>query len=98
MALKLAGHDPVVFEAYRAGGDDVGAFLTIMHNGMDALRAIGADRPGIDASFAAYGVELVAPTGGAVGRQEFDTQGLDGPRTLTPATLYPGLQDEAARR
>ncbi len=50
-------HEPVVFETYPAGKDDVGAFLTIMHNGMDALR----DRPDglvIDASFAAIGVEL----------------------------------------
>jgi len=98
MALKLAGHDPVVFEAYPAGGDDIGAFLTIMHNGMDALRAIGADQPVIDSSFAAYGVELVAPTGETVGRREFDTEGLDGPRTLTRATLYRVLQEEAARR
>ena len=67
-----------------------------MHNGMDALRAIGADRPVIDASFAAYGVELVAPTGETVGRREFDTDGLDGPRTLTRATLYrvPGKSTE----
>jgi 2-polyprenyl-6-methoxyphenol hydroxylase-like FAD-dependent oxidoreductase len=98
MALKLAGHEPVVFEAYPVGGEDIGAFLTIMHNGMDALRAIGADRPVIDASFAANGVELVAPTGETVGRQEFDTEGLDGPRTLTRATLYRVLQDEAERR
>ncbi|WP_410668963.1 FAD-dependent oxidoreductase [Amycolatopsis sp. cmx-4-68] len=98
MALKLAGHDPVVFEAYPAGGDDVGAFLTIMHNGMDALRAIGADRPVIDSSFAAHGVELVAPTGETLGRREFDTEGLDRPRTMTRATLYRVLQEEAARR
>jgi 2-polyprenyl-6-methoxyphenol hydroxylase-like FAD-dependent oxidoreductase len=98
MALKLAGHDPVVFEAYASGGEDIGAFLTIMHNGMDALRAIGADGPVIDASFAAYGVELVLPTGETVGRREFETEGLDSPRTLTRATLYRVLQDEAARR
>ncbi|MEV6875073.1 FAD-dependent monooxygenase [Amycolatopsis sp. NPDC051128] len=98
MALKLAGHEARVFEAHPAGGDDIGAFLTIMHNGMDALRAIGADRPVIDASFAACGVELVAPTGETVGRREFDTEGLDGPRTLTRATLYRVLQDEAVRR
>ncbi|UOX84928.1 FAD-dependent monooxygenase [Amycolatopsis sp. FBCC-B4732] len=98
MALKLAGHEPVVFEAYPAGGDDIGAFLTIMHNGMDALRAIGADGPVIDSSFAAQGVELVLPTGETAGRREFGTEGPDGPRTLTRATLYRVLQDEAARR
>ncbi|WP_410642863.1 FAD-dependent oxidoreductase [Amycolatopsis sp. lyj-346] len=98
MAVKLAGHEAIVYEAHPTGGDDIGAFLTIMHNGMDALRAIGADRPVIDASFAAYGVELVAPDGETVGRREFDTEDLDGPRTLTRATLYRVLQDEAARR
>jgi 2-polyprenyl-6-methoxyphenol hydroxylase-like FAD-dependent oxidoreductase len=98
MAVKLAGHEPVVFEARTAGGDDIGAFLTIMHNGMDALRAIGADSPVIDASFAAYGVELVAPNGETVRSREFETEGLDGPRTLTRATLYRVLQDEAVRR
>lgn len=98
MALKLAGHDPVVFEAYPAGGDDIGAFLTIMHNGMDALRAIGVDGPVIEASFAAIGVELVAPNGETVGRREFDTEAVDGPRTLTRTTLYRVLQEEAARR
>ncbi|MCR6485858.1 FAD-dependent monooxygenase [Amycolatopsis sp. OK19-0408] len=95
MALKRAGHDPVVFEAYPAGGDDIGAFLTIMHNGMDALRAIGADGPVIDSSFAAHGVELVAANGETVGRREF---GTDGPRTMTRAALYRVLQVEATRR
>jgi len=98
MALRLAGHEPIVFEAFPDGGADHGAFLTIMHNGMDALRAIDADGPVVDASFAAYGVEIVAPSGDIVGRREFDTETLAGPRTLTRAALYRVLQEEAARR
>ena len=98
MALQRAGIEPVVFEAYPSGGEDAGAFLTIMHNGMDALRAIDADGPVVDASFAAYGVEIVAPTGETVGRREFDTGTLAGPRTLTRAALYRVLQEEAGRR
>ena len=98
MALQRAGIEPVVFEAYPSGGEDAGAFLTIMHNGMDALRAIGADGPVVEASFAAYGVEIVAPHGETVGRREFDTEQLAGPRTLTRAALYRVLQSEAGRR
>ncbi|WP_020657838.1 FAD-dependent monooxygenase [Amycolatopsis benzoatilytica] len=97
MALQLAGHEPVVFEAHPSGGADAGAFLTVMHNGMDALRAIGADTPVIDASFAALGVEAIGPDGATVGTRTFDS-GLDGPRTLTRAVFYRVLQQEAERR
>ncbi|HWD03846.1 MAG TPA: NAD(P)/FAD-dependent oxidoreductase [Amycolatopsis sp.] len=98
MALQRAGHEPVVFEAHPSGGADAGAFLTVMHNGMDALKAIGADAPVVEASFPALGVELVGPDGATAGTREFDTGELAGPRTLTRAALYRALQDEAARR
>jgi 2-polyprenyl-6-methoxyphenol hydroxylase-like FAD-dependent oxidoreductase len=98
MALRRAGHEAVVFEAYPSGGADAGAFLTVMHNGMDALRAIEADGPVIDASFAALGVEVVAPDGETAGPQDFDRAGRSGPRTLTRATFYRVLQEEAGRR
>ncbi|WP_406629154.1 FAD-dependent monooxygenase [Amycolatopsis sp. WGS_07] len=97
MALRLAGHEPVVFEAHPSGGADAGAFLTVMHNGMDALRAIDAEAPVIEASFAALGVEVIAPDGTTVGTRTFDRE-LDGPRTLTRAALYRALQQEAERR
>jgi 2-polyprenyl-6-methoxyphenol hydroxylase-like FAD-dependent oxidoreductase len=98
MALRRAGHEAVVFEAYPSGGADAGAFLTVMHNGMDALRAIEADGPVVDASFAALGVEIVGPDGETLGAREFDDVGPAGPRTLTRATFYRVLQEEAGRR
>ncbi|MEV4597296.1 FAD-dependent monooxygenase [Amycolatopsis sp. NPDC049253] len=98
MALQRAGHEPVVFEAHPSGGADAGAFLTVMHNGMDALKAIGADGPVNDVSFAALGVELVGPDGTTRGAREFDTGALAGPRTLTRAAFYRALQEEAGRR
>ncbi|MFF0146257.1 2-polyprenyl-6-methoxyphenol hydroxylase-like FAD-dependent oxidoreductase [Amycolatopsis sulphurea] len=98
MALQRAGHEPVVFEARPTGGADAGAFLTVMHNGMDALRAIGADGPVVESSFAALGVELVGPDGATVSTRQFDTEGLAGPRTLTRAACYRALQTEAQRR
>ncbi|QRP44056.1 NAD(P)/FAD-dependent oxidoreductase [Amycolatopsis sp. FDAARGOS 1241] len=98
MALQRAGHEPVVFEAYPSGGADAGAFLTVMHNGMDALKAIDADGPVVEASFAALGVELVGPDGATAGTREFDTGELAAPRTLTRAAFYRALQEEAGRR
>lgn len=97
MALQLAGHEPVVFEAHPSGGEDAGAFLVVMHNGMNALRAIDADIPVIEASFASTAMELVGPDGTTLGAHEFDRE-LDGPRTLTRAALYRALHQEALRR
>lgn len=84
MALRRAGHEAVVFEAYPSGGADAGAFLTVMHNGMDALRAIEADGPVVDASFAALGVEIVGPDGTTVSTRDFDDVGLAA-RARSPA-------------
>ncbi len=42
MALRRAGIEAVVYEAYAGGADAAGAFLTFASNGMDALRAIDA--------------------------------------------------------
>src|SRR5918993_5127890 len=42
MALRQAGTDSVVYEAYAGGADGAGAFLTFASNGLDALRAIDA--------------------------------------------------------
>ena len=41
MALQRIGFDAVVYEARPEIADDVGAFLTLQVNGVDALRAVG---------------------------------------------------------
>jgi 2-polyprenyl-6-methoxyphenol hydroxylase-like FAD-dependent oxidoreductase len=44
MALQRAGIDAVVHEAYApASQEKVGSYLTVVSNGIDALRVIGAD-------------------------------------------------------
>ncbi|HVK19993.1 MAG TPA: FAD-dependent oxidoreductase [Actinokineospora sp.] len=99
MALKKAGLNPTVYEAYSTGADDIGAFLTIMNNGLDALRAVNAHQPVIDNSFAAHEVEFLDAHGTRLGLQPIGGHGdINGPRTLTRATLYRVLHDEAARR
>ena len=43
IALRRAGIDATVFEAYPSGADDAGAMLSLAPNGIDALRAIRLD-------------------------------------------------------
>jgi 2-polyprenyl-6-methoxyphenol hydroxylase-like FAD-dependent oxidoreductase len=93
MALRKAGLDPVVYEAYPTGADDAGAFLTIMGNGLDALRAVDAEDIVVANSFPARSIEAVSAKEGVLGVRE-----LDGPRTLKRAGLYRVLQDELGRR
>ena len=93
MALRKAGLDPVVHEAYPTGADDAGAFLTIMGNGLDALRAIDAEQVVVANSFPARSIEAVSAKDGSLGVRE-----LDGPRTLRRAGLHRALHEELARR
>src|SRR5918997_312307 len=41
IALQRAGITPTVFEAREGTAEDVGAFLTLQVNGIDALRTLG---------------------------------------------------------
>jgi 2-polyprenyl-6-methoxyphenol hydroxylase-like FAD-dependent oxidoreductase len=99
MALKKAGITATVYEAYPVGADDIGAFLTIMNNGVDALRAIDAHHTVIENSFPANTIEFYSAGGEHHGSQVIgDGADVNGPRTLTRATLYRALHDEAAHR
>jgi len=94
LALQGAGRAPVVHEAHESGGDDAGAFLTVMANGMAALHAIGAAQAVIDASYPAASVELFD-----AGGRHLEHRAVPGPaRTLSRATLYRVLQDLATAR
>jgi 2-polyprenyl-6-methoxyphenol hydroxylase-like FAD-dependent oxidoreductase len=94
MAFRQAGIEPVVYEAYPTGADDIGAFLTIMKNGMNALRAVEAHQPVIDASFPATDVEYIDGTGALLGLNPLRGDA----HTIRRAALYRALHDEAARR
>lgn len=45
MALRRAGIEATVYEAYAGSADGIGGTLTIAPNGLDALRIVGADTP-----------------------------------------------------
>ncbi|MEV7379238.1 FAD-dependent monooxygenase [Streptomyces lydicus] len=101
MALQKAGITSEVFEAYPTGADDVGAFLIVFANGLEALRVIDAHGPVVDHSFPAQRVEFHGNDGARLGERPIaGTEQGDGlgPRTLRRATLYQVLHAEAARR
>ncbi|MFH8346553.1 FAD-dependent monooxygenase [Streptomyces sp. NPDC018045] len=101
MALREADIEAEVFEAYEEGADDVGAFLVVFANGLEALRVIGAHGPVVAHSFPAERLEFLSGTGKRLGGSALAgaAGGTDtGPRTLTRATLYRVLHDEARRR
>jgi 2-polyprenyl-6-methoxyphenol hydroxylase-like FAD-dependent oxidoreductase len=100
MALQKAGIDSVVYEAYPSGADDVGAFMTIMNNGFDALHAIEADKPVLEASFPADRALFWSGSGKLLGEAPIGggSAGAYGPHTIKRAELYRVLHDEAARR
>jgi 2-polyprenyl-6-methoxyphenol hydroxylase-like FAD-dependent oxidoreductase len=94
LALHRVGIPSTVYEAHDSGGDDAGAFLTVMRNGMAALDAIGAAGAVVDASYPAGTVALFAADG-----RRLEQRPIEGPaRTLSRATLYRVLQDLAVAR
>ncbi|GGM68429.1 FAD-dependent oxidoreductase [Longimycelium tulufanense] len=98
MALHKAGINAVVYEAYPTGADDLGAFLALMNNGLDALRAIDAYHPVAAASFPTSYVETFNGTGQSLGVQAVGLLDDNRPRTITRAGLYRVLHNEATRR
>lgn len=98
IALARAGIDCEIYEAYpEKSGKSAGAFLTITANGQDALDAIGAARPVLEASFPATRLRLFDWRGTQAG--DFPL-GRDHPcsRTITRAGLSAILRREAAER
>ncbi|MEN3536411.1 FAD-dependent monooxygenase [Microbispora sp. ZYX-F-249] len=92
MALRRAGVDSEVFEAYDRGAEGVGAFLTVARNGLEALRLLG-----LDDVVGGLGMDTpVMEIRNARGRLLATTRQPS--RTLRRADLYQALRDEAVRR
>jgi FAD-dependent urate hydroxylase len=99
IALRHAGLDVAVYEAHATGAEGRGAFLTIMANGLDALRAVDAERPVLDDSFSSREVRMRNGHDRGLGVLTIPTPDPEhGPRTMRRADLYRGLRDEARRR
>jgi 2-polyprenyl-6-methoxyphenol hydroxylase-like FAD-dependent oxidoreductase len=100
IALKKAGLDPVLYEAYDRTADGVGAYLTLAVNGLDTLgelglrdvvRAKGFDTPRM-AMLLGNGKKVAEfPLGGPT------TEGTVS-QTIIRSDLYLTLRDEAVRQ
>jgi FAD-dependent urate hydroxylase len=100
MALRRAGVEAVVYEAHVPGTGDAGSYLTVATNGLDALRAIDADRRVLAAGFPTPSNVLVSATGRRLGVVSNGGRLADGTvaHTIKRARLYRALHDEAAAR
>jgi 2-polyprenyl-6-methoxyphenol hydroxylase-like FAD-dependent oxidoreductase len=100
MALQRAGIDAVVYEAYAQTGDDVGSYLTVATNGLDALRAVDADRPVLAEGFPTSHNVLSSGTGRRLGRASNGGTLPDGTvsHTIRRARLYRALHQQASDR
>jgi FAD-dependent urate hydroxylase len=96
MALQRVGLDCAVYEAYPEPAHGIGAFMTVASNGLDALAALEADQPVMDAGFPTLGMAMWSGTGRKLGELP---SGAGRPTvTLRREDLYGALYDEAARR
>jgi 2-polyprenyl-6-methoxyphenol hydroxylase-like FAD-dependent oxidoreductase len=100
MALQRVGIEAVVYEAHRPTADDAGSYLTVATNGLDALRAIGADRPVLEAGFPTPTNVLLSGSGRRLGAVSNGGRLADGTvsHTIRRARLYRALRQEAAAR
>jgi FAD-dependent urate hydroxylase len=100
MALQRAGIEGVVYEAHVPTAEEAGSYLTVATNGIDALRAIGADLPVLDAGFPTPTNVLLSGTGRRLGAVSNGGRLPDGTtaHTIARARLYRALHQEAAGR
>jgi 2-polyprenyl-6-methoxyphenol hydroxylase-like FAD-dependent oxidoreductase len=100
MALQRAGIDAVVYEAHVPSPGDAGSYLTVATNGLDALRAIDADKPVLAAGFPTPVNVLLSGTGRRLGTVSNGGRLADGTvsHTIKRARLYQALHEEAADR
>jgi len=100
MALQRAGIEAVVYEAHVPTAGEAGSYLTVATNGLDALRAIGADRPVLAAGFPTPTNLLLGATGRRLGAVSNGGVLPDGTvsHTIKRARLYRALHDQAAAR
>jgi len=101
IALKKAGFDPVIFEAYeQSAGLAHGVYLTVAVNGLDALRAVDAHHVVRSAGFPSGKMDFHSGTGKKLGAIPMGPTLSDGTvtHTIRRSDLYLGLYREAANR
>jgi 2-polyprenyl-6-methoxyphenol hydroxylase-like FAD-dependent oxidoreductase len=101
LALKQAGWDPVIYEAYEhSAGLNQGVFLTLAVNGLDALAAVDAAETVKELGFPTGNIRFTSGSGKALGAMAIGPTLADGTvtRTLRRSELYGALYDLARSR
>ena len=100
MALQRAGIEAVVYEAHVPQPGEAGSYLTVATNGIDALRAIDADKTVLANGFPTPTNVLLSGTGRRLGAVSNGGTLPDGTvsHTIKRARLYRALHEEAAAR
>jgi FAD-dependent urate hydroxylase len=100
MALQRAGIDAVVYEAHPPTTEEVGSYLSVASNGLDALRAVDADKQVLAEGFPAPTNLLLTSGGRRLGAVSNGGTLPDGTvsHTIKRARLYRVLHQEAASR
>jgi FAD-dependent urate hydroxylase len=100
MALQRAGIQAALYEADAPTTQQVGSYLTVASNGIDALRAIGADPAVLAAGFPTPVNLLWSGAGRRLGAVSNGGVLADGTtaHTIKRARLYRALQQQAADR
>ncbi|MBN9099788.1 MULTISPECIES: NAD(P)/FAD-dependent oxidoreductase [unclassified Pseudonocardia] len=100
MALQKAGIHARMFEGHPTGADEVGSWLTLQANGIDALAAVDAQHVVTGVGFPQPSMRFFSGTGKALGRMSNGVPLADGtPTQMMPrAELYRVLRDEAVAR
>src|SRR5918998_4499539 len=95
IALRKAGIDAVVFEAYQGTADNVGAFLTLPVNALDVLRTLNVDLG--ELGFDTSRMTISSGSGRRLGEMPYGTAMPDGTvsRTIKRAALYQALREQA---
>jgi 2-polyprenyl-6-methoxyphenol hydroxylase-like FAD-dependent oxidoreductase len=95
LALRKAGIDAAVYEAYDGTADGIGGTLTVAPNGLDALGIVGADEP-VRAVGLPMDRTVIADGRGKRLGELAGLPGLPPSRALWRGDLYRALHDHAA--
>jgi 2-polyprenyl-6-methoxyphenol hydroxylase-like FAD-dependent oxidoreductase len=100
MALERAGVEAIVYEAHRPSADEVGSYLTVATNGLDALHAIDAHMAVVRAGFPTNQTAMFSGSGKRLGTVPLGAGGNHrlATHTIKRSHLHRALHEEAARR
>jgi 2-polyprenyl-6-methoxyphenol hydroxylase-like FAD-dependent oxidoreductase len=100
LALHKAGFDVAVYEAHPETGEDIGAFLTLASNGMQALGQLDAAQAVAEVGFGLTSIKVLSEEGAVLTKAPLGAHEdpLTRFRCLRRARLGAALRDEVERR